>query len=680
MKLQTLTLTNFQGTKRFSLPVYGRNASVYGENATGKTTIANAFSWLLTGKASTGSKGFTPKTNDSKGGELHNLDHCAEAELTLEDGSKVTLKKVFHEVYKKKRGHAETEFSGNTIDYYINGVPTKEKEYTQFIQETLGGEERMKMLTLPGYFLKDLDHKKRREVLTEIFGEEDDQTVIDSMVELADLPEFLRIPGSEQRYSVDEYRKIASAQKRDINSKLDKLPERIDEAANAIPDGAEILSEETIQNEIVEIDAHIGKLESRRKALENDGAAATAEVEAEIMRLSVELTKAEGEHLQAENDRLADQYREARALLAQASERKKEAAQAALKVDKLTAQHTAMEQTRAKLLQDWNQTFETKWNANSELCPCCGQRLPPEKISQMRGDFNQRRSQRLAEITERGQKEASQEMLAALQTQIQQEKTKQQACATEAEQLSEQAEKAQNAIPKQPFEETDVYRQLSDKRAVLQAKKAELSAKGTQDEVEKIVIAIQDWTGRKQDLQAQLVHLRTAQTQRKRILKLEQEERTLAAEFERIEQGLYLCELFVRRKTELVSDRINGQFKTLRFQLFREQNNGGLVDCCEALVPSPQGALVPYPDANDGAKVNSGLEVIDVLSKYFGVTAPIIVDKAESVTNLQTVDTQIIRLVASESDKRLRVVIESDDQEPMDGQTNLFAQESEAAS
>ena len=680
MKLQTLTLTNFQGTKRFSLPVYGRNASVYGENATGKTTIANAFAWLLTGKSSTGSKGFTPKTNDSKGGELHNLDHCAEAELTLEDGSKVTLKKVFHEVYKKKRGHAETEFSGNTIDYYINGVPTKEKEYTQFIQETLGGEERMKMLTLPGYFLKDLDHKKRRAVLTEIFGEEDDQTVIDSMAELADLPEFLRIPGSGQSYSVDEYRKIASARKRDINSKLDKLPERIDEAANAIPDGAETLSEETIQNEIAEIDAHIGKLESRRKALERDDTEATAEVDAEIMRLSMELTKAEGDHLQAENDRLADQYREARILLAQASERKKEAAQAALEADKLTAQHTAMEQARAKLLQDWNRTFEMTWNANSELCPCCGQRLPAEKINQMRGDFNQRRSQRLAEITERGQREASQEMLAALQTQIQQEKAKQQTCAKESDQLAAQAEQAQNAIQKRPFEETDIYRQLSDKCSALQAKKVELLAKGMQEEVGKIVIAIQDWTGRKRNLQTQLVHLHTAQTQRKRILELEQEERTLAAEFERIEQGLYLCELFVRRKTELMSDRINGQFKTLRFQLFREQNNGGLVDCCEALVPSPQGALVPYPDANGGAKVNSGLEVIDVLSKYFGVTAPIIVDNAESVTNLQTADTQIIRLVAAEGDKQLRVVVESDDQEPMDGQINLFAQESEAVS
>ena len=181
-------------------------------------------------------------------------------------------------------------------------------------------------------------------------------------------------------------------------------------------------------------------------------------------------------------------------------------------------------------------------------------------------------------------------------------------------------------------------------------------------------------------MQTQLVHLHTAQTQRKRILALEQEERTLAAEFERIEQGLYLCELFVRRKTELMSDRINGQFKTLRFQLFREQNNGGLADCCEALVPSEAGALVPYPDANDAAKVNSGLEVIDVLSRHFGVTAPIIVDNAESVTHLQTVDTQVIRLVVSKPDKKLRVEIDYPDEEPMEGQVDLFEQESEVVS
>lgn len=105
----------------------------------GKTTIANAFAWLLTGKSSTGSKGFTPKTNDNTGGEVHNLDHCAEAELTLDDGGTVTLKKVFHEVYKRSVATLNRSSSGNTIDYYINGVPTKEKDYTQFIQEPWAG-------------------------------------------------------------------------------------------------------------------------------------------------------------------------------------------------------------------------------------------------------------------------------------------------------------------------------------------------------------------------------------------------------------------------------------------------------------------------------------------------------------------------------------------------------------
>ena len=119
MKLQSLTLTNFQGIKSLKLELNGHDASIYGENATGKTTIYNAFAWLLTGKSGTGEKNYSPKTRDDKGGEVHNLDHCAEAVLKLDGGAVVTLKKIYHEVYKKKRGSADSDYAGNTIDHYI---------------------------------------------------------------------------------------------------------------------------------------------------------------------------------------------------------------------------------------------------------------------------------------------------------------------------------------------------------------------------------------------------------------------------------------------------------------------------------------------------------------------------------------------------------------------------------
>lgn len=58
---------------------------------------------------------------------MHNLEHSATGTFRLDDGQTVTLKKVFREVWKRKRGSAAEEYSGNTIDYQINGVPCKEK-------------------------------------------------------------------------------------------------------------------------------------------------------------------------------------------------------------------------------------------------------------------------------------------------------------------------------------------------------------------------------------------------------------------------------------------------------------------------------------------------------------------------------------------------------------------------
>lgn len=65
MKLLRLTLNNFQGIKSLTLEFNGSSASVYGDNATGKTTVYNALTWLLFDKASTGVKNFTPKTRGS---------------------------------------------------------------------------------------------------------------------------------------------------------------------------------------------------------------------------------------------------------------------------------------------------------------------------------------------------------------------------------------------------------------------------------------------------------------------------------------------------------------------------------------------------------------------------------------------------------------------------------------
>jgi hypothetical protein len=179
---------------------------------------------------------------------------------------------------------------------------------------------------------------------------------------------------------------------------------------------------------------------------------------------------------------------------------------------------------------------------------------------------------------------------------------------------------------------------------------------------------VQNSAGIKNELMAQITAIKTeADAQReiisreslleyskKRIEELQEEARKAAAALDSIEQMLYLIEEYTRYKTQFVEDSINSMFRIARFRLFREQANGGIEDRCDVVYEG-----VPYINVNNGAKINVGIDIINTLSRAYGVTVPLFVDNAESVTNLEKSDNQIIRLVVSEKDKELRVNYEN---------------------
>ena len=137
----------------------------------------------------------------------------------------------------------------------------------------------------------------------------------------------------------------------------------------------------------------------------------------------------------------------------------------------------------------------------------------------------------------------------------------------------------------------------------------------------------------------------------KRIAELEAQQSVLAAEFEKLEQELYLIELFIRTKVGLLTERINSKFKFARFKLFEEQVNGGLAEVCETTYNG-----VPYSSGlNNAARINVGLDIINTLAEHYGFAPPVFIDNAEAVTELIPVEGQLISLIVSEKDKALRV-------------------------
>ncbi|PKM70862.1 MAG: hypothetical protein CVU92_11425, partial [Firmicutes bacterium HGW-Firmicutes-17] len=155
-------------------------------------------------------------------------------------------------------------------------------------------------------------------------------------------------------------------------------------------------------------------------------------------------------------------------------------------------------------------------------------------------------------------------------------------------------------------------------------------------------------------LKDKLSDYKLAEKQELRIAELKLQEESLAAEYEKLEANVFLCEQFIKAKVSMLTDSINNRFKNVRFKLFDDQINGGLKECCEVLVPCAEG-LIPFGTANNAGKINAGIEIIDALSSHWGVEMPLIVDNAESVTQLLETELQVIKLIVDEKYKELQI-------------------------
>lgn len=658
MKLLTLMMVNFQGIKKMEFKPDGKSASIYGDNATGKTTIFNAMTWLLFDKPSTSAKNFTPQTKGPKG-DLHYLDHSAEGIFSVEDGRIINLKKVYHENYKKKRGSTSEEFSGHSVDFYVDGVPVKEKEYTDIILGFCEDKERMKMLTMPDYFPEEMAWDERRKILLELCGDVEEDDVIKGEKELKDLKKYLIIPGTkDQYYTVDEFKKIAASKKADISRELEAIPNRIDEAQKASPDLTGI-SLPVIEKNIKTFDKSREELETE-KAQVLSGDNISASIRKQISEANAELAEARSRHAINESKVNEGTYAAINDINKQKIAAKNRLADIENEVLNLDRTATSLTRSRAEFLEEYKKIKDEIWDTGNELCPTCKQTLPSNQVDKLRDAFNIRKSQRLERINARGKAEASKDMIDAKYDKIKTLESQDIPKRQEVKDLEEQIATLQKNVQEpQPFHMTDecqsINKRIEGYRAEATNKEGKLESLTTvlRDKINTIRTRIQA----QEELKGRV---NIAKAQEKRVAELSAREKELSSQYEFTERGIFLCELFVKTKVSLLNDRINSKFKCVRFRLFIEQLNGGIKEDCEVMIPSEGGQMVPFVFANNSARINAGLEIIATLSSHWNMAIPVFVDNAEAVTSLIKIDTQLIRLVVSEPDKKLRTEIDSE--------------------
>jgi len=659
--LHSLKLRNFKGVKNFELDTQGKDSRIYGNNGTGKTTLADAWHWLLFDKDSRGQSNFEIKTLDDNNQPIHNLEHEVEGTLNV-DSKPLSLKKIYYEKWTKKRGSAEKTFEGHTADHFIDEVPVKKSEYDARIAEIID-EDVFKMLTNPGYFNEQLHWEERRKVLLEVSGDVSDEEVIKSDKKLKKLSEVLG------ERSIEDHKKTVKAKQKKINQELKKIPVRIDEVTQGLPDISSV-NIEKINNELSSQRKLKKKKEQSLAQLESGGE--LAEKKKKLAEIETELIKIEDGHsskFDHQIEELEGAISEAKKELREFNEDIKDK-QWDIKGNKSTIER--LEDNKKRLKENWyklqeeiKELIQQEYRGDT-ICPTCGQKLPEEQIEEAKANFNRNKAEKIEqltkeqiEITQKGQ---------GLNREIEGLEKEQKVLGDEIAKLETGKKEVQDQIEKWKAELNDLNEEAGAYQESFQYQKKLTEKKDVEQQIGKLKQSTESSRSAFENninrfeqniaqLEKKLAWIDRYETGKKRIAELEEKEKELATKYEKLEGELFMCEEFERTKAEMLENKINSRFKVVNFKLFNQLVNGGLEPCCETLV---QG--VPYStNLNNGARINAGIDIINTLSDYYDFYAPIFIDGREGVTEIIDTKSQVISLIVSENDKELRVEVEKDE-------------------
>ena len=642
IKIKRLVLENFKCHKSLKLDFAGGNASIYGDNASGKTSIYDALTWLLFGKDSQGNgeKNIEIKPLDANGEVKDHLAVTAVEAVLDVNGEEVSLRRTYKEVWTTKRGSSEATYDGNTSEYYVSGVPCKKNAFQDKVNE-LVDEDTFRMLTSVSYFANGISWQDRRAELFKVAGVMDDAQI------LATSEQFIPLVESMGKLSLEDYKKKLLAEKRGFVGAKTEIPARISECQKTIED-IEGLDFAGAKAEVEALNVKKDSISAQIVAIEHDSAADQKRME--IREVQLELSALEREN---------QAYRTSQSNgLLNVQNLKMDLNDLMKRLD--SKQHElANEKAYITSLDDKVAEFRNRWfSVNNEAfsggsCPTCGQNLPTAQLQTARDQFDANKQKRLDDILQAAN--SYKESKAQAEDRLNRQQGEIQQIEADIQQKKQDLAAAESSLVE--IVDMDGY---ADRKNAIQVRMDTLNAdlyemmQSSADVVGKLRMEMAEVTTQISSHMAIISKESLLDYSRQRVEQLREEAKTAAECLEAIEKMLFLMDEYSRYKTRFVEDSINGLFRIARFRLFREQANGGVEDRCDVVYDG-----IPYISVNNGMKINLGIDIINTLSVAYGVRVPLFVDNAESVTKLENCNSQIIRLVVSENDKELRVNYEN---------------------
>lgn len=640
VKIKSLHLENFKGAKNATYQLDGKNVSIMGANATGKTTIADSLWWLLFNKDSAGNEKFSIRPLDKDGKRIDNVEIGVSYVFDI-DGKETVFEKTQKQNWVKKRGTSESVMQGNVNSYTVDGYPKSEKDYKARVSG-ISEEELFKILTNPGY-LPGLKWDKQRSIILPLAGDISDIEIAKQDKRFANL-----IGELEKAPSTNDIKKKYQKALNEWKKKQAELPVRIDEAEKQKVD-IDVAELELLKNSLNEqIAANKEKQEDISKEFEEQ-----QKVSDGVLELKFELNDLQrkaNEDLEKQRGDIGSEQLDCQKELGIVEKRiKRNKQNIEIMEDTIKKNSDIIKTCR----EDWIKANGRIFDENRLICQYCGQEFPTEKKEQLKAEFEKHKAEELEAVTKRGNelKTAIDNVKADIQRLSEEvekdEKTKSELETRIAELETQYKEIPQSVDISDRPEVKEIQRQIAEKEDAMNKENSaeeirqQLKAEG--EELQKQMDAVKE----------RFVLVKISNEADDRIAELQKEQREVAQKVADQEKMLYLLEEFIRFKMDSVSETINSQFEMVNFILFRNQINGGLAETCEC-----EYGGVPYASLNSAAKIQCGLDIIRTLQKFHDVYCPVFVDNRESCTEIPKMDCQVISLYVEPSCKELKIEME----------------------
>ena len=658
IELVKMHIENFKGIKELDIS-FGKNTKIYGQNATGKTSIVDAYNWCLFDKNSLGEAKFQIRPLDANNNQINHVEIKVYVTLRI-DGREITFKKVQKQNWVKKRGSLSETLQGNVNSFEIDEVPKKEKDYKEYIKNIIN-EDLFKLITNPQAFVGK-KWQEQREELMKLAPDIDCEDVIATNPKLlSELSLALSLHNPEDlqakaKKALSEYKKQQA-----------EIPARIDEVRKSMTDidVAELeLQRNGLKEQIAEIEKSEEDMTAQYEKYQKDTD--------DLMDLKFKLSDMERKANEDNNTskrKYEEQIADFDADISSSNRRID-----ALKQNIIDAGGTisAYEKKREELLADWKEENAKTYvdnlvfDENSAICPMCGQSYPEDKIEQIKADFEQKKADVKAKW-EKDHKDTLDRIVADgnrykdlienlkskiddAEAQLSAEQNKLQRMELEKEGLTDLLE----ALPdKVDISDSEAYKELASQIA---EKEKILNTANSGAEMRQQLRIKKN--GLKEELFEVEKQITSADNSAKeeRIEELQQEMNDIADKVNEQEKMIYLLEEFTKAKMTMISKSVNEKFKIVNWKLFDKQVNGAIVECCECTVNG-----VPFSALNTGHRIVAGLDIISTLSEMYGVIAPIFIDNAEAINefNIPKIEAQTILLSVSH-DKQIEVRVENE--------------------